>query len=270
MTDAVSTNTMTDRPLNGLSVLVTRPLNQASSLISQLQLQGANVLHQPAIAIEAAFDSAQLPLLQSINNYDLLIFISQNAVEHGLSLVSNYQTIDKSLQIAAIGQSTQQTLLVNGFDNVISPQAGFDSETLLATAALSAEQIKDKKVLIIRGGEGRELLKDALESRSANVDYLDVYRRQRAALVIDPTDLSSLDIITVSSQQGLENLLSMFDAVPKKQILDKILITPSKRCSERARELGFNQIETAANATDNAMLSCIVDKIINSDRAKDK
>jgi len=256
--------------LTGFSILVTRPTTQATTLIKLLQQEGARVLHQPSLKIQAFSDPDQQALIDNIADFDLLVFISRNAVEYGCQLINNQNPLDKTRPVAAIGKATHQALVEQGFTHIISPEQGFDSEALLASKALNIDEISNKKVLIIRGGQGRELLKSTLEQRKASASYLDVYQRLSETPILSTSDYESLDFVTVSSQQGLECLLSILEPVSKQQILNKILITPSFRCSERAKELGFNQIETAANATDNAMLNCIVDKITLSNRAKIK
>jgi len=248
-------------PLQGLSVLVTRPEKQADALIKQLKSKGAMVLHQPAIAIVADNNALQQTLVQQINDYDWLIFISKNAVEYGLDLIEARQQLKSDLKIAAIGKATCEALTQRGYNTVYCPTEGYDSEALLKSDAFSAEQIHQNKILIIRGGQGREHLKQSLEQRSSIVNYLDAYKREPAKLRLELADLHDIDIITISSQQGLDYLLAMLDAMTVKSMLDKLLIVPSERCHQRAAELGFKRIETAANATDDAMLNCITTKI---------
>ena len=250
-------------PLNGtlenISILVTRPLAQAEPLINKLKQAGAIVFHQPAIAIEVLSDHSQQPIIQNIHDYDWLIFISKNAVTYGLDLIEQTHKLSNSQQIAAIGKATLKALAERGYKDITSPEINFDSEALLNSAAFSASAIANKKLLIIRGGKGREHLKQVFETRGAIVTYLDVYSRSKPDLILTRDDFKQSQIITVSSQQGLENLLSMLDQKTAKSLFDKILIVPSQRCYKKARELGFNQVETAANATDDAMLNCILD-----------
>lgn len=248
-------------PLQGISVLVTRPEKQADALINQLKGKGATVLHQPAISIVSDKNASQQALIEQINNFDWLIFISKNAVEYGLDLMEAKQQLKSDLKLAAIGKATCEALNQRGYHTVYCPSEGYDSEALLQSDAFSAEQIKNKNVLIIRGGQGREHLKQTLEQRASLVCYLDAYKRQPAKLSLAPTDLHNIDVITISSQQGLDYLVKLFDAMTVKSMLDKLLIVPSERCHKRAAEIGFKQIETAANATDDAMLNCITNKI---------
>jgi len=240
--------------LDKITVLVTRPAGQADYLIKRLQQYGANVLHQPAIAISAA-KPVQMP---SVDDYDWVIFISKNAVKYGLSHL-NFDS--QYTQLAAIGKATKQALADHGFNDVFSPQTGFTSEDLLSSRQFSESNINGCKILIVRGGAGREHLKQQLQQCQAKVDYFDVYQRQQAEQIISNDQLATADVISVSSQQGLENLVAMVDALTVKSMFDKLLVVPGTRCHQKATELGFKQVETAANATDDAMLSCIIDKI---------
>lgn len=264
MTDALANIESHHKPLSGLHVLVTRPEKQAESLIAKLQQQGAVVSHQPAIQITAACNADQTPIIDAIKHYDRIIFISKNAVEYGLRLIAKTHLLSKSFPMAAIGKVTRDTLIDDGFINVICANDGFDSEALLASSEFSAANIKNQNLLIVRGGAGREHLRESLQARDAVVTYLDVYQRQPAELVLSATDFSELDVVTVSSQRGLENLVAMLATDTLALLLTKTLISPSKRCSDRARQLGFKRVETAANATDDAMLNRIVDIISNA------
>ena len=247
--------------LHKLSILVTRPAQQAEPLIAKLEQQGALVFHQPTIDIEAHKVKTQQTIIENIQTYDWLIFISKNAVEYGLRLIEDTHKLKNTHNIAAIGKATFQALSDRGFTSITSPASGFDSEALLNLTAFAANNIENKKILIIRGGEGREHLKNELSIRNASVTYLDVYCRKPAKPILSKQVFNKIDVITISSQQGLENLYTMLNVITDKSFLDKILVVPSQRCYNKAVELGFKQIESAANATDDAMLNCIIDTI---------
>lgn len=243
-------------PLSGLTVLVTRPEHQANDLIEQLESAGATVLHQPAIEIRGIPHPV---IAQAPEHYDVIIFISQNAVKFGLNSLPVDSTIPSA--IAAIGKATSRALKAHGFNNILQPDSGFTSEDLLALPPFDSDQIANRSILIIRGGAGRETLKQVLEQRGAKVDYLDVYERHPAKPVISAEQIKASDCITVSSQQGLENLLALYDLTTRQQLFDKLLIVPSQRCQQKALEIGFSRVEIAANATDSAMLNCIIDNM---------
>jgi len=240
--------------LDQVTVLVTRPAGQADTLIKRLQQMGASVLHQPAIAIAAVTP----PKSHISSDYDWILFISKNAVLYGLQYLD---IKPENTQLAAIGKATQQALSEKGFSKVFCPEQGFTSEDLLSSDTFATDNIKNQSILIVRGGAGREHLKQQLQQRQAKVGYLDVYQRQIPELIITNEQILTANVITISSQQGLENLVEMLDPLTVKSMFDKLLIVPGVRCQQKATELGFKQVETAANATDDAMLNCIIDKI---------
>src|SRR6185295_12379471 len=94
---------------------------------------------------------------------------------------------------------------------VIAPQSGADSEALLAAPELA--DVTGKRVLIVRGEGGRALLGNMLAARGATVNYAECYRRVRpvadAAPLIADWQRGLIHAVTVSSAEGLDNLLAM-------------------------------------------------------------
>jgi uroporphyrinogen-III synthase len=56
-------------------------------------------------------------------------------------------------------------------------KAAFDSESVLALPAFQAPAVAGRRVLILRGDGGRDLLGDTLRARGAEVEYLTCYHR---------------------------------------------------------------------------------------------
>jgi len=162
---------MTDKPLQGVGVLVTRPRAQATELVQAIEEKGGEVICFPAIEIvprdqiEIAKDAAALAAP------DIAIFVSRNAVDHGLPHTAGAAK-------AAIGPATAAAIRSAGQTVEINPDSdsGYDSESLLAAPAL--REVAGKQVRIIRGSKGRELLADTLRERGASVEYLSVYERK--------------------------------------------------------------------------------------------
>ena len=78
--------------------------------------------------------------------------------------------------IAVIGPATAKAVAAAGRVVNIQPADGFDSEHLLAEERL--QDVAGRRVRIIRGSDGRELLADELKRRGASIDYLSVYERR--------------------------------------------------------------------------------------------
>ena len=158
------------KPLHNIGVLVTRPAHQAGHFIQLLQQAGATAIEFPAIEIDQPDNTETVQArIAQLDDYDLVIFISSNAVEYGLKFM---QQAGKRLlnPVAAIGRSTASCLQRHNIAVSVQPENGFNSEALLASKALQAAQVKGKKVLIVRGQGGLELLANSLQQRGARVD----------------------------------------------------------------------------------------------------
>src|SRR3989344_6155341 len=125
------------KPLAGVRVLVTRPAAQAQSLAQRIEQVGGEAIRFPTLEIAAARDVATLErVLAGIAHFDLAVFISPNAVAHGLAHLKMHGGLPARLTIAAIGRGTSRTLTDAGVTGVISPMEGSNSESLLALPAL--------------------------------------------------------------------------------------------------------------------------------------
>ncbi|MFU8837585.1 MAG: uroporphyrinogen-III synthase [Thiohalomonadaceae bacterium] len=246
--------------LQGLRVLVTRPAHQAEGLCQRIIEQGGVPLRLPTLLIE---DLGQRPevlaALARLDQYQLLIFVSPNAVQSGLAAIQAVGGLPASLRLATVGAGSARTLheqLGRGPDLV--PGQRYDSEGLLALPAL--QQMAGQRVLILRGEDGRALLGESLHQRGAEVDYLAVYRRRAAAL---PAALDAwpqnTDIITITSGEGLRMLCQMTPPTQHHRMFGLPLVVVSTRTVELARQLGFRQTALLAErASDEA----IVDRLI--------
>lgn len=245
--------------LNEQSILVTRPKHQAESLCCLIEQQGWNALRFPTLEIVALENKAIKQQLKLINQYQWLIFVSTNAVN--FAVAKNDGKIDcfKEVSIAAIGKATEKALQAVGLTVGLLPEAGFNTEGLLASKEMN--DVNGKSCLIIRGNGGRETLADGLRERGAKVDYLEVYCRKRPASL--PIDLAvllqkgKLEAITITSGEGLINLLAMID----KSLHDKLQAVPlvviSQRIKELAEQKEFKQIVVTNNPGDTAIIEAL-------------
>ena len=246
-----------NQPLSGLGVLVTRPAHQAGGFISLLQQAGAETFALPTIEIQplTLSDDTRHRLLQP-NCYQIVVFISANAVRFGLPLLQKHT----AAQIAAIGEGTARALREQGWQVDLVAESGFSSEDLLALPAMQANAIAGKHILIMRGQGGRELLADTLQARGATVDYAEVYQRcqpQTETQWLAALWQHRIHLVCVTSNESLENLYHILNAY-RDQLLNTLLLVPSARCYQLAQSLGFKHIIQAASATDNNMLQRII------------
>ena len=241
--------------LSPLPVLVTRPASQAEEICPSLEALGCHVIRQPLLKIAAV---AETPKIKSqfmdIDLFDVVITISRNAAEMGLSIMDQYwPQWPLGITWVAIGPVTADVMKRAGLD-VTMPIAQFDSEGALQLPELT--DVAGKKILIWRGIGGRETLASTLRERGAEVIYAELYQRLvpeysksewSQALVEQP-------LLLVSSGQGLEAI-----AAQQPRIAECVrgIIAPSLRVAELAKSLGFEEIQIAASAQDVDMLAAV-------------
>ncbi len=245
--------------LSGVTVVVTRPVHQAEKLCRLIEAAGGKVLRFPVIDIRPPEDVQQCQAqLARLADYDLAIFVSSNAVNAAMAMLKTSQVWPTNLPVAVVGKATAQAVTKEGLPTPLVAPEPFNSEALLNLPEL--QKPDGKRILIFRGNSGRELLRNSLCERGAYVDYIECYQR-----AIPETDTGPLYAawkqahnrmpIVVTSNQGLQNLVSMIDKEYQSTLLASPLTVISERTASLARKSGFSQapvVATAAN--DDAVL----------------
>jgi len=236
-------------PLAGRRIVVTRPEAQARSLCEAIVARGGTAECIPVMTIEAAPADATLEhLIDGLDRCTIAFFVSANAVHFGLAAVRARREWPSTLAVATVGPGSERALRAAGFDKVIAPQAGFDSEAVLALPEFSAAQVAGRQIVIFRGNGGRDLLGDTLTERGATVHFAACYRRQIPDVGADRLIAlaDGIDAIVLTSSEGVDNLVTMLGAAAAGlQALP--IVCPHPRIGERARDAGFRTvIETGA------------------------
>jgi len=231
------------QPLEGYAVMVTRPEEQAQSLIAEIEQHGGQVVFAPMIAIRAMSNPTAREFIMALDTYDAVIFISKNAVEHGLRMIKEAHKTLTRQAVFAVGVGTAGRLRELGVSDVHTPRNEFSSEGLLKVPGLSAHEIDGKRVLIIRGAGGRELLAQSLQQRGAHVDYCEVYERvvptMRLADVLRDSNVTAPDIAIITSPEALTNLADKIDQEGLDVMYDVPLMVAGGRTAQEVERLGF-------------------------------
>lgn len=235
-------------PLADLTVLVTRPAAQAAALCEEIVRQGGSAIAFPAVEIVAQAASVA-------SGHDLIVFASVNAVAHGAHLIEKSPTA----RVAAIGKATAAALAQTSLRADIVPEAGFNSEALLAHPDLTLES--GARVLIVRGNGGRELMRETFTARGLIVETREVY--QRICPTIDAAtrdaletrwDSQGIDVITATSIETLHNLISILSDRGRELLRKTTLLVASRRIAEAAQAAGLNGMVLVANGADDASM----------------
>lgn len=242
--------------LRGRGVLVTRPAHQAEGLCRLIESAGGRARRFPTLVIAPIQGERAQALLAE--HWDLVYFVSPNAVRCAHALVRGRQPWLHARQVAAVGDGTARALQATGRIADLVPSGRFESEELLALPALA--RMDEQRVLIVRGEGGRGLMAETLRQRGARVSIAEVYRR--SCPEVDPSPLlarwsEQIDWVTVTSEQILRNLMAILGPAGRERLLVTPLVVIAERTADTARRLGFREIVLAERASDEAILAAL-------------
>ena len=251
--------------LDSLTVLVTRPDAQQRALTEAIAERGGSSVSFPLLEIQPIEDEAARNSLrrqvENLDNYNLLIFVSTNAAQHGGDLIDSYwPQFPVGVQVLAVGPTTAAAVSAHLNCPVISSPTGMASEDLLQITEL--QEVAGKKIALFRGEGGRELLANTLRERGAQVDYFEVYRRRlieypERALVNEIGD-HGVNVVTAFSAESLSRLLQLAeDQDARRQLVAIPLLVPSQRIADLATAEGFSSVYNANGATTEASITAL-------------
>ncbi|KAA6185272.1 uroporphyrinogen-III synthase [Thiohalocapsa marina] len=235
--------------LNGRGVLITRPAAQADALSRLVaELDGEPILF-PTVEILPTLE-AEAARAQLRQPWDLMVFVSRNAVEHALALLGGAEPLAHT-RLAAVGKATAAAIRAAGLPSPLVPASGFDSEALLQLPELTA--VAGRRVLIVRGDGGRPLLRDTLRQRGAEAAFAEVYRRVPPQVDVGallPQWESALGYVTATSDEVLANLMGLLPPAAYPWMFGLPLAVLSERNAQTALAMGFRTVAVASEASD--------------------
>lgn len=241
-----------ETPLAGKNIVVTRPAYQATNLAALITAAGGSAILFPTIEIVEVGDKQPLlALIDRLDQFDLAVFVSPNAANKAMKLIKARRELPSRLKLATVGRGGARELERYGLTKVIAPQR-YDSEALLDLPEL--QDVAGKRVVIFRGEGGRALLGDTLTARGAMVEYAECYRRGRpqvdAAPLLKARQNNALHAITVTSSEGLRNLLDLVGKPGQSWLKETPFFVPHPRIERSALELGLTSVVRTAQGDD--------------------
>lgn len=244
-------------------IMITRPTHQAGQLAQGIKAAGGKPFLCPTLEIlPVELKQKDKNIIQHISNYDIIIFISPNAIEYGFNHILAITELPEQILLATIGQSSAKILnnKIGKYPDIV-PEENFNSEGLLATKSmLNAE---NKHILIVRGNTGRDHLKQTLEQRGAKVDYLCTYQRIKPKTVT--SDLEQylqnklIAAIVITSGESLKNLVKMVPEKIRNIVFETPLILINNRLLDIAKNFGFTgQLYVTKTASDEAIIKTLI------------
>lgn len=218
-----------------MKVWVTRSEPGATALAHALEAAGFDVVKAPVLAIRP------LPFAVPQGRFDIAVFLSWHGVRSAASRISH--CFDRAF---AVGRQTAAALAEAG----LSAQAAKveSSEGLLD----SLPNPKGKRVLLVTGVGGRNLLAPTLAKRGADVQRLDVYERRPVAPSIDP---KQIDVIVASSGDGFRQAVQVWFA--SNGAPDAPILAPSARVAALGVQLGLSKVLRCEDAGADAVVAAL-------------
>jgi len=234
----------------GRGIVLTRPRELAAAFAKRIEERGARAIVFPTIEIQALPAPA---LLGDLAQFHFVVFVSPSAVRVAKTMLPPWPAATRAV---AISFGTKRELDHAGIAPVIVPGAGADSEAVLALPELRA--VAGKRVLIIRGDDGRPLLGESLTARGAKVEYAECYRRVRphadAAPVLAASRRGEVHAVVALSAQALGNFIDMTQGALSAATP---FFVSHERIARHAKGLGVREVVVAA-PSDDAMIERLV------------
>ncbi len=202
---------MTTKPLQGMGIAITRPIDQAKKLAALITQAGGTPILFPLIEIAPLKDYSKFEaIISEIAQYNWAIFISSNAVQNAMPRLVK-QGIPPNLKFSAIGPVTGSELQSYGVKDVLIPKDRFDSESLLTLPEMT--NVAGKKIMVVRGVGGREVLAETLKARGTQVTFAECYQRinpqTNCDLLAQLWADNKLHGIVVTSSEAMRHLLDL-------------------------------------------------------------
>ncbi len=248
--------------MTGWRLLLTRPVEECEALAAALAEQQVFSSSLPLLTIEPLVESPeQRGIILELDRYCAVVVVSKPAARLGLELLDRYWPQPPAGQHwFSVGAATGTLLEDYGLPTAW-PDAGDDSEALLALPQLAeALAVHDPRVLIMRGEGGREFLAERLRGQGVAVDYLELYRRclpdYPPGTLARRVEAERLNGLVVSSGQGLENLQRLADDA-WADLARLTLFVPSPRVAEQAIDAGAKNVVDCRGASAAALLAAL-------------
>ena len=248
--------------LQGLNVLVTRPGEPGDHLCKMIEQNGGQADHFPTIAFAPPPDKTAFEQgIAALGEQDWIIFVSPYAVRVSIpSIRKAWPVFPPHTQFAAVGAITAAALREAGYE-AIYPHHDWSSEALIAMPEF--QHLQDKKVAIIRGEGGRDVLEQELAERGARILSVVAYKRTLPLPSttenkgLDRLDNDEIDAIVCASFESIQNLKIILGETGWPRIKNIPLVVVSERIKTLAQALGFQTIWVANNASHQAIIDIL-------------
>jgi uroporphyrinogen III methyltransferase/synthase len=252
-------NWFEQRKLFGKRIVVTRAAQQSAQLVDKLGELGAEVIEMPATRIARLDLSPLRDAISRLDEYQWLIFTSQNAVSIFWEQLLGSGRDARSLAgvlIAAVGPATTGALLERGIIVDVVP-GRFVAEALLEKLE-ERDDVRSSRVLYVTAEGAREVLSEGLDAMGADVDTIAAYRSisdgTGAARLKKALESDSVRAVTFTSASAVRAYVTL---VGEELAMKAPAITIGPQTSDAVRELGLELLAEAEESTTDGLVDAV-------------
>ncbi len=250
-----------------MRVLVTRPAKEAHQWVQALTAAGYDAVSLPLIGVLPAADTHAVEAAwQRIDQYDAVMFVSGNAVDHFFALkppgapeFNGEYAIKRRAFVTGPGSYSALKRAHVDLDYIDMPdrEAGqFDSEALWAV--VGSRVVPGYRVLVVRGtaasstttvddaaaGMGRDWFADQVRAASGSVDFVVAYQRRLPEMPASDLQLarqaaSDGSVWLFSSSEAIANLVA---ACPGQDWSQARAVVTHSRIAQTAKRAGLSVV----------------------------
>ncbi|MFQ9697554.1 MAG: uroporphyrinogen-III C-methyltransferase [Zhenhengia sp.] len=256
-------NFFENRPLFGQNIMVTRSRTQSSSLKAKLIELGANVFEIPTIEIQPRQGEEINAKLQTLKDYNYIVFGSQNAVslffERLYALGKDARSLGEA-KVVAVGSATAKCLETYGIRSDFMPER-FTQESI--AELLEDKLTKEDKVLIAQGNLARDVLYTKI-NEICEVETLLLYdtvlNESSKVRLKQLLNSERVDRITFTSSSTAKNLMALLDEEDKEKVRAIKCISIGEITSKAMRDLGLTVYKEAHPFTVEGLINCLCEQ----------
>ena len=245
-----------NHPLTGTRILVGRARHQAGSLSSSLRGLGASVIEIPFIEIRKPKSFVPMDeALKSFTTYDWLILTSANGVEAMWERMRRLRIPRRKLSRLKIAAIVKHGLKVK-----MMPEE-YVAESVVEGLR---DQVKGKRVLLVRAKVARDVIPDSLRAAGAQVDVVEAYEtvvplksRDRLRTLMKDKNRKP-HVVTFTSSSTVRNFAELLGSTKSAGLKDVQFASIGPVTSATLRELKLPVAIEAREFTMGGLIRAIV------------
>ncbi len=248
------------KPLLGKRIVITRTREQASILAEKLTDLGAEAIEIPTIKIIPLLKDRQIKEALA-KKYDWIIFSSQNGVKEFSEFLQRNNKDSRIFccaKICAIGSETQKALKNIGIVADFVPSE-FRGEAILEY--FSRLDLKQKKFLILRARQARDILPQGLKKLEAQVKTIDLYDtclEKASTPKLRECLKQGVDLVTFASSSTVKNFIALLGKDYRRLLKGVGIISIGPVTSATIREYGLKVNQEARVYTIEGLVKVIL------------